>query len=154
LADWQSVAALGRHYPFEYALHAPNQTELAPATLAAAAELYRALGCRCMVIHQPVIDRHGAALGRPEPYLRLAVENHKLTPEGFERWAERNPGLALDVEHLWSYTLLNAPLDDLLRAVRGFLVRFGGKLRHVHLPGYQPGQEEHRPMYGSRDMVY
>ncbi|MEM9658362.1 MAG: hypothetical protein AAF961_08380, partial [Planctomycetota bacterium] len=25
---------------------------------------------------------------------------------------------------------------------------------HIHLPGYVPGGEEHRPMYCSRDMVF
>ena len=45
-------------------------------------------------------------------------------------------------------------LDDLLAQVRTFLSRFGDKLRHVHLPGYWPGLEEHRPMYCSRAMVF
>src|SRR6185437_8983938 len=85
--------------------------------------------------------------------LPLAVENHRLTPDAFLDWAQRNPGLTLDVEHLWMYTLRDAPLSNLLAEVRSFLSRFAHKLRHVHLPGYLPGQPEHRPMYCSRDMV-
>src|SRR5262249_5112669 len=99
-------------------------------------------------------DRYHAELLRLRPELRLAVENHKLDPEGFALWAERSPGLTLDVEHLWKFTLRDAPLDRLLREVRGFLARFADKLRHVHLPGYLPGFAEHRPMYCARDMVF
>jgi sugar phosphate isomerase/epimerase len=153
LADRQNVLHRTRHYPFGYALHAPNRLDLAPHTLESAVSLYRDLDCRCMVIHQPSYDRHHEALLRLEPELRLAVENHKLTLEGFVAWAERNGGLALDVEHLWKYTLHDAPLSELLAQVRTFLDRFAAKLRHVHLPGYWPGFAEHRPMYCSREMI-
>jgi hypothetical protein len=58
------------------------------------------------------------------------------------------------VEHLWKFTLGDGPLRDLLAELRRFLGRFGGKLRHVHLPGYWPGFDTHRPMYCSREMVF
>jgi sugar phosphate isomerase/epimerase len=154
LADWPAVARLAGSYPNGYALHSPNQLDLSPETLDQLVALHRELGCRCLVIHQPVCDRHGEALLRREPGLRLAVENHKLTPDGFTAWAERNPGLALDVEHLWKFTLRNGPLNELLNHVRDFLARFGAKLRHVHLPGYWPGFAEHRPMYCARDLIF
>jgi hypothetical protein len=77
-----------------------------------------------------------------------------LNPEGFTAWAERNPGLALDVEHLWMLTLPGVPLSRLLEEVRGFLARFGEKLRHVHMPGYWPGLPEHRPMYCAHELVF
>src|SRR3954454_24796958 len=99
-------------------------------------------------------DSYGEGLLRLEPGLRLAVENHKLTEEQLARWAEDNPGLALDVEHLWKYTLRDAPLPRLLGEVRGLLDRAGERLRHVHLPGYLPGHAEHRPMHCARDMVF
>ncbi|MBI2481182.1 MAG: hypothetical protein HYV60_21850, partial [Planctomycetia bacterium] len=38
-------------------------------------------------------------------------------------------------------------------AVHDFLSRFRDKLVHVHLPGYAPGGDEHRPMYCCREMV-
>jgi hypothetical protein len=68
-------------------------------------------------------------------------------------WAEKNPGLALDVEHVWKFTLRDAPLPELLAHVGDLVRRFAGKLRHVHLPGYWPGLDEHRPMYAAREMV-
>ena len=144
---------LARHYPIQYRRR-PNRLEMSAETLRHLAELYRALGCRALVIHQPHFDRHGDALLRLEPTLRPAIENHRLSPDELDRWAERNPGLTLDVEHLWKFTLGDKPLPELLDAVRRFLTRFSGKLRHVHMPGYLPGQVEHRPMYCSRDMIF
>jgi hypothetical protein len=154
LAEWEGAAALAREYPFEYALHFPNRLDLAPATLDNAIKLYRALACRCLVIHQPLFDRHHQALLRQEPGLRLAVENHRLDPGEMADWAERNPGLTLDVEHLWKFTLRDAPRQRLLEEVGRLLARFSRKVRHVHLPGYLPGLAEHRPMYASREMVF
>ncbi len=153
LGAWEKVAALAQHYPLQYALHCPNKLDMSADTLRRMVELYRAMGCRALVIHQPHFDRHGEALLRLEPGLRLGIENHRLTPETFEEWAQRNPGLTLDVEHLWKFTHPNAMLAAVLDAVRRFLSRYADKLRHVHMPGYLPGAEEHRPMYCSRDLV-
>src|SRR5262245_54757839 len=91
LAGWEAVAALARHYPFEYALHFPNRLDQPGQALDQTVALYRALGCRCMVIHRPMLDRHGDALMRLEPAMRLAVENHKLDLQGLTRWAEESP---------------------------------------------------------------
>lgn len=154
LAGWEKIVPLARHYPMQYALHCPNRLDLSAATLQHMVELYRALGCRALVIHQPHFDRHGDALLRLEPTLRPAIENHRLTPDELDQWAEHNPGLTLDVEHLWKFTLGDVPLAEMLGAVRRFLTRFSSKLRHVHMPGYLPGQAEHRPMYCSRDMIF
>jgi hypothetical protein len=154
LAGGAQVISLARHYPMEYALHCPNERELSPESLRQMTDLYRALGCRALVIHQPQFDRYGTELMRLEPNLRPGIENHRLSLEQFDAWAERNPGLTLDVEYLWKFTLGDVPLAELLAAVRRFLTRFSSKLRHVHMPGYVPGQAEHRPMYCSRDMVF
>jgi hypothetical protein len=154
LADRANVAQLARHYPNVYVLHFPNRLDLTPETLEHAVELYRGLGCRCMVIHQPMHDRYRDELLRLEPTLRLAVENHRLTLAGLTEWAERNSGLTLDVEHVWKFTLRDAPLEDLLDWLQPFLARYGDKLLHVHLPGYWPGFAEHRPMYCAREMVF
>jgi hypothetical protein len=154
LADREAVVPLARHYPNRYVPHFPNRLEQTPATLEHAAGLYRELGCRCLVIHQPLFERYHEALLRLEPAMRLAVENHKYTPEAFAHWSEKYADLTLDVEHLWKYTLRDAPLPELLKALRDFLARHGHKLRHVHLPGYQPGSREHRPMYSSREMIF
>src|SRR3954452_4970277 len=114
LAGWQEVLPLARSHPLGYALHFPNRLDLTPDNLGQVVGLYRGLGCRCLVIHRPMGDRYAEGLLRLEPGLRLAVENHNLTPEELTRWAEGSPGLALDVEHLWKYTLRDAPLTRLL----------------------------------------
>ncbi len=154
LADWQGAATLARAQPLGYALHFPNRLDDPGPALEQTACLYRALDARCLVIHQPMFDRHGEALLRLAPEIRLAVENHKLSPDALLRWAEGNSGLALDVEHLWVFTWPGATLDALLGEVRAFLARYSPKVRHVHLPGYLPGQPWHRPMYCSRDLVF
>jgi len=154
LADWPGALERARHYPFGYALHFPNRPELTADMLRGCVELYRQLGCRSLVIHQPMFDRYAEELLRLEPALRLGIENHKLSPEQFAAWAERGPGLTLDVEHLWMFTHKGAPLSVVLATVQDFLRRWGDRLRHVHLPGYWPGCREHRPMYCGRDLVF
>lgn len=154
LADWQRTAQHISGHPFGYAMHFPNRLESAADALKQAVWLYRKLNSRCLVIHQPMYDKYGEPLTRLEPALQLAVENHKLSAEGLIDWAERNPGLALDVEHLWKFTLHDCPLDQLLDHVRTLLKNFANKLRHVHLPGYWPGFQEHRPMYCAREMIF
>lgn len=154
LADHANVAQLARSYPNGYVLHFPNRLDLTPEMLDAAVALHRSLGCRCMVIHQPMHDKFQGELLRLESTLRLAVENHKLTPDGVTEWAERNSGLTLDLEHVWKFTLRDAPLERLVDWLQTFLARYKEKLRHVHLPGYWPGREEHRPMYCARDMIF
>jgi hypothetical protein len=154
LAHWQTLADLASAFPLEYALHFPNRVDAADPVLGQAVSLYRALDCRCMVIHQPMFDRFGAALAALDPDVQLAIENHKLTPAQLEHWGEASPGLALDFEHLWKFTLHDAPLAEMLGFAGDLLGRHAAKLRHVHLPGYLPGHPEHRPMYCSREMVF
>ena len=136
LADWQGVVQQARDYPLGYALHFPNRLDLSPEALEQTVSLSRGLNSRCLVIHQPMADKYREVLLRLEPGLLLAVENHRLSPDGLLDWAERNDGLALDVEHVWKFTLGDAPLDALLTQVRTVRDRFGDKLRHGHLPGY------------------
>ncbi len=154
LARWRKVADLATAFPLEYALHFPNRLDAPEVALGQAVSLYKALDCRCMVIHQPMFDRFGAALTSLDPSVRLAIENHHLTPAQLERWAEASPGLALDFEHLWKFTLHDPPLTEMLGFAAGLLARHAEKLRHVHLPGYLPGYPEHRPMYCAREMVF
>lgn len=154
LADWQNVAERIHQYPFGYAMHFPNQLNLPAETLAHTVALYRQLDCRCLIMHQPMHDKFREALLQLDANLHLAVENHKLTPERFREWAERNDGLTLDVEHLWKFTLRDSPLEALLAELKTFLDQHAGKLRHVHLPGYWPGFREHRPMYCARELLW
>jgi hypothetical protein len=154
LADWQRITALAGGVRLRYGLHFPNRLEQSAETLEHAVALYRELNVRALVIHQPHKDRHGPGLLALAPELRLAVENGRLSPEQLREWAARNDGLALDVEHLWMFTWPGVPLAQLLTEVKALLGSWGGKLRHVHLPGYLPGQPEHRPMYCSRNLVF
>jgi sugar phosphate isomerase/epimerase len=153
LNRWQAVVELAQQYPLGYALHFPNSGDLSDATLREAVHLYRQLNCSAMVIHAPMLRRYGSPLLELDSTLRLGVENHRLDETELERWATENTWLTLDVEHLWKFTLQDSPVDVLLAAVDNFLMRFGDKLVHVHLPGYAPGRAEHRPMYCSREMV-
>jgi sugar phosphate isomerase/epimerase len=153
LTNWKVVAERLGAYPLGYALHFPNQLNLDQNALKQTSALYRELGCQALVIHQPMYDKFREPLLALDATLGLAVENHQLNPAEFEVWAEQSPGLTLDVEHLWKYTLDDGTLEELLGSLRAFLARFGHKLLHVHLPGYWPGFREHRPMYCAREMI-
>jgi sugar phosphate isomerase/epimerase len=153
LENGEAVARLCCEYPLSWAVHFPNRSNLTEAHLRQAVDLCRALDVSALVIHQPQFDRYGAELARRDPELKLAVENHRLDPAEFRAWAQLNPGLTLDVEHLWMFTHPEAQIASLLIEIRRFLDEFGEKLRHVHLPGHWPGLGEHRPMYCARDMV-
>ncbi len=153
-ADWRNVVERTKRFELEYTLHFPNRLNLSEESLGHIVELYRALNCRCMVIHEPMYDKFGQMLDRLEPGIRLGVENHKLDPTGFQAWAENSTGLTLDIEHVWKFTLQDGPLSALLATLRQLLDRYASKVRHVHLPGYLPGYDEHRPMYCARDMIF
>jgi hypothetical protein len=148
------VAARARRFPLRYALHFPTRRDLTERHLDAVVELYRALECRSMTIHQLEFDRYAPDLLRRDASLILAVENSHLAPPQLASWAEANRYLTLDAEHVWYLTHPEKSLGEVLAVFRGLLERYSGKLRHVHLPGYWIGQDEHRPMYCARDFVF
>ncbi len=154
LTDVPAIVRLARHYPLRLAAHAPNRINEPAVTLPALVRLVRELALPAVVIHQDVYDAHAAGLYALEPNLPLAVENGELPADEFWRWAEVNPALTLDVEHVWKFTLLDAPFDRFLETLRTFLGRYATKVRHVHMPGYWAGMDMHRPMYASREMVF
>jgi hypothetical protein len=137
-----------------YAVHFPTRGGLEQTVVRHAAVLCQNLNCSVMVMHQPMFDRYADQLLDTHPALQLAVENQVLDTAQFQRWAETNQWLTLDVEHLWKFTLRDAPLQLLLDRVEKFLIRYGHKTVHVHLPGYLAGAAEHRPMYCAPDMVF
>ena len=153
LCRWNEVLREARMHPLQYALHFPNRGELSDTAIIGAVELYRELGSSAMVIHAPMMERYGDRLRDIEPDLRLAVENHRITPAELETWATQHEWLTLDVEHLWKFTLGDSCLDVLIDNLEEIFTRFGRKIVHIHLPGYAPGFDEHRPMYCSREMV-
>lgn len=154
LDDWEHVAETALDYPLDYALHFPNRSNLTDEQLTGCIRLYEALRCEAMVIHSPMFDRYGESLLAQKPDLVLAIENHKLDPTGLESWARDSRYLTLDVEHVWKFTHRDGPYNDLLSTLRSLTGRYATKLRHVHMPGYVPGFDEHRPMYCSRDLVF
>ena len=154
IRDWEARALIASEFPMQYALHFPNRGEFSMSDLRQAVNFYRALNCSAMVIHQPMFDRYGEQLFEIDSELRLGIENHDLTSDSqFERWAEESRWLTLDVEHLWIYTAGDSSLKKLMKYMDRFLAKYGDKLVHVHLPGYQPGYKVHRPQYCSRKMV-
>ena len=153
LEDWQRIAALAQQYPFRYALHFPNRTDLPRHSLRQVIHLYRELDCTALVIHQPTFNKYGQDLMRLEPGVELAVENHNLNWPSLIRWVEESPGLTLDVEHLWKFTLRDGSFDQLVDTLDGILSRHVEKLRHVHLPGYWAGGVEHLPMHHEPQMA-
>ena len=153
LEDWEQVAALAGEYDMRYVLHFPNRRDLSDDHLRQFVELYRALGCQVSVIHSPMWREYAEAIRGYDSGLVLAVENHRFTPDELENWMETYEALTLDIEHLWKFTLNDAPLVELQQTLARLLATCGDRVRHIHLPGYYPGDEEHRPMYCSRDMV-
>ncbi len=153
LENAERIIKIAREYPCEYVPHFPNKKN-DEQSVKQAVKLYRELKCQAIVIHQPMFDAWEEEFISREPNIRLAVENHQLNEKEFWAWAEKNPGLNLDVEHLWKFTLQDAPLERLLKMLDKFLGRYADKLYHVHLPGYVPGEEEHRPMYCNREFVF
>ena len=154
LSNWESIVGLSREYAMAYALHAPNCNTLDEVALNNLCDLYFALNCHTIVFHEAVFQTCGKTLSQMEPSLGIAVENHRLSPPEFMAWASKYQQLTLDIEHLWKFTLADAPLSKLINVLESFLKDFGHKLHHVHMPGYIPGYSKHRPMYCSREMVF
>lgn len=152
VARHQEIADLAIRYPFRYALHFPNEGPMTAERLQDTVTLYRRLNATAIIIHQPMFDRYAAALKEIDSGLDLAIENHVLDLNGFERWADLSPGLTLDVEHLWKFTLHDVPFSTLLEHVDRFLQKYSSKLQHVHLPGYRPGDEEHQPIHYNEEL--
>lgn len=153
LADVASVIAMCREFPLRYALHFPTRRDLTPEQLEAVVELYRALDCRSLTIHQPEHDRYAEELLERDAGLVLAVENGALSQAELAAWGAANRYLTLDAEHVWMFSHEGASRDEALAALARLLAEHGNKLRHVHLPGHAGGADEHRPMHEGWDFV-
>lgn len=153
LSDVAKVVALCRSFPLRYALHFPTRRDLTPRQLEAVVELYRALDCRSLTIHQLEHDHYAAELLSRDAGLVLAVENGDLSATEIQAWAELNRYLTLDAEHAWMFSHEGASREEAVDAVSSLLAVHGAKLRHVHLPGNSGGPDEHRPMHEGWDYV-
>jgi len=139
-------AKIAENYEMSYGLHFPNRAILSEKQLKKTIKLYRRLNCESMTIHQPMYRHYAKQLLIIDSEICLAVENHRLKPKSFWRWANSYEHLTLDVEHLWKHTLKQAPMPDLLSMLKEFLKLHGSQLKRVHLPGYEPGGKEHQPL--------
>jgi len=144
--DWKETATVLERYDMSYGLHFPNRPPLSHKQLKKTIKLYRRLKCESMVIHQPMFRFYSQELLDIDSEIFLAVENHRLNIKSFWRWADSHQWLTLDVEHLWKHTLKDAPFSELKSVLKEFLVRHGSQVKRVHLPGYEPGAKEHRPL--------
>lgn len=153
LNNVDELICLSRAYPLKYALHFPNRPELSDLQLRECVRLYQSLDCRAMVIHPPMFDRYAPALKALDPNLVLAVENQRVAPAEFVDWVGARDYVTLDVEHLWKFSLQDAPLEEVVTLAHDVFERHRDRIRHVHMPGYLPGHAEHRPMYTSREFV-
>lgn len=147
LDEADSIIETASHFQMGYVTHFPNGGKITDQRLRQAIKLYRALACETMVIHQPMLDLYGDRMLEIDPDLSFAVENTRLDMVQFWEWAETNSCLNLDVEHLWLFTMPGATIDEWFSMLEQFMQRFHYKLRHVHMPGYEPGGQEHRPSY-------
>lgn len=146
IKEWKQIATAAENHDMTYGLHFPNRAPLSDKQLNKTIKLYHRLKCESMVIHQPMYRQYGKKMLEIDSELCLAVENHRLNPKSFWRWAKTYEHLTLDVEHLWKHTLKQSPFDDLLSMFKKFLKQHGSKLKRVHLPGYEPGGKEHQPL--------
>ncbi|MEM8952645.1 MAG: hypothetical protein AAGD22_00695 [Verrucomicrobiota bacterium] len=144
LRDWNASVDAVKRFPMRYTLHFPNKGPIATRKIKKIIKLYRSLQCSVMIIHPGMLQKYHAELDKKKKPLCLAVENGKVRYEAFYRWAETHNHLTLDVEHLWKYSLEDCPFPELRHEMKVFLWKYGSKVRHVHLPGYIPGQEEHQ----------
>ena len=147
------VIAMARDFDMNYAMHFPNRPELSDDHLAACGRLFDELNMSAVVVHPPMMKRYGDRLRQMHPHLVLGVETMRVPPDEMIDWIHQQGTVTLDIEHIWKFTLLDSPLEDLLALVREIFHKAADNVVHVHMPGYLPGQGEHRPMYTSREFT-
>lgn len=152
LMSWRSLSKIARSFELNYALHFPTVGKILHQTAEDMACLARDLNCNIVVVHKEHLDV-AREIKFMAPEIQLAVENHFIHFNDLGNWLRTCSAATLDIEHLWKFTLHDCELSALLPVVKQLLHEHGDKIKHIHLPGYLPGQAEHKPMYCSRDMV-
>lgn len=145
------VLAMARQFDLKFALHFPNRPELNEQHLKAVARLFDELSASAIVIHPPMLRLYGESMSAIHPGIILAEETMRVPVDEFLNWVRRHEHVTLDIEHIWKFSLHDSPLEQLFELVRSIFREFADRVRHVHMPGYLPGQGEHRPMYTSRE---
>ena len=154
LANWEAVASMARQFPLQYTIRFPKDGELTPWLLDGAVALYRELACQEMIIQARMYKHYVQRLSRGSHPCALPSKTAVWTAGGSTAGPARDVG---------SRSTSSTSGDIRYKTPRSkpswlpwmrFLAVHAGKLRHVHLPGYRPGGNEHRPMYCGAEMVY
>ncbi len=151
LEQADDVIDMARQFDMNYAMHFPNKPELSDDHLKACCRLFDELEISAVVIHPPMLKRYGAALKAIHPDIVLGIETMRVPPEELVAWVQEHGTVTLDMEHIWKFSLQDAPIEQLFALVRSVFERAAECVVHVHMPGYLPGPLEHRPMYTSRE---
>ncbi len=145
------IVALAKQFDMRYAMHFPNKPVLNSDHLEAIAKMFDALSASAVVIHPPMLKRYEQAMRAVHSDIVLAEETMRVPADSFLEWVDAHEAVTLDIEHIWKFTLHDAPINDLFNLVRSVFEASADRVRHIHMPGYLPGQGEHRPMYTSRE---
>ncbi|MDG1897269.1 MAG: hypothetical protein P8J37_20425 [Fuerstiella sp.] len=145
------VVTMSRGFDMDYALHFPNKPELNESHLKNCCRLADELSVSAVVIHEPMFRRYADSLKAIDSRIPLAIENQRVPSADLSAWVQERGAVTLDIEHIWMFSLPDATLDELFGLVRDVFESASECVRHIHMPGYLPGQGEHRPMYTSRE---
>ncbi|MCP4857258.1 MAG: hypothetical protein GY903_22475 [Fuerstiella sp.] len=145
------VVRISRDLEMDFALHFPNKPELNEVHLRNCCRLADELDVSAIVIHEPMYRRYAEPLRVIDSMIPLAIENQRVPADSFAAWVHERGSVTLDIEHIWKFSLHDAPIEKLFALVRDVFERASECIRHIHMPGYLPGPTEHRPMYTSRE---
>ena len=151
LACVDDVVEISRDFEMNFALHFPNKPELNETHLRNCCRLADELDVSAVVIHEPMFRRYAELLRAIDPKIPLAIENQRVPADRLAAWVHEQGSVTLDIEHIWKFSLHDAPIEELFALVQGVFKRASACIKHIHMPGYLPGPTEHRPMYTSRE---
>lgn len=145
------VLKLAAQWPMSYALHFPNKPNLEPFHLQECSRLFSELNASAMVMHPPMMKRFAESLKAINSNLVLAIETMRVPQDELVSWVGEHGAVTLDVEHIWQFTLPGQPIETFFHLLADVFQQHANCVKHVHMPGFLPGQGEHRPMYTSRE---
>ena len=151
LEQCDEVIETAKQWNMRYALHFPNKPNLDESHLKACASLFTELDASAIVVHPPMMKRFAEPLRAISSKLVLAIETMRVPRDEIIGWVGANGPVTIDVEHVWQFTIPDAPIEEFFDLLRRVFETHGHCIRHVHMPGFLPGQGEHRPMYTSRE---
>lgn len=145
------VVRMSHGFDMNYALHFPNKPELDESHLRNCCRLAEELNVTAVVIHEPMFRRYIESLTAIDSNIPLAIENQRVPAADLAAWVQERGSVTLDIEHIWMFSLPEATMEQLFALVREVFEAASECIKHIHMPGYLPGQGEHRPMYTSRE---